>query len=147
MFMCPYDLLGNLVDVIVHDDDIHNNLVNSIIDTVNTMRSSVYNPEKQIFGIDMNILNNEMQLIIPGYTGDAPSIQAVSICHQQVNNKREFLLINVLQHIRNCRTTTTASVENVYILFVSTVINTYISIQGYAVETDIQEIVTISNNV
>jgi hypothetical protein len=44
----------------------------------------------------MNILNNEMQLIIPGYTGDAPSIQAVSICHQQVNNKREFLLINVL---------------------------------------------------
>ena len=46
MFMCPYDLLGNLVDVIVHDDDIHNNLVNSIIDTVNTMRSSVYNPEK-----------------------------------------------------------------------------------------------------
>jgi hypothetical protein len=35
IFMCPYDLLENLVNVIVNNDDNHNRLVNSIIDTVN----------------------------------------------------------------------------------------------------------------
>jgi hypothetical protein len=77
MFMCPYDLLENLVDVIVHDDDSHNKLVNSIIDTVNTMRSSVYNPDRWTSSIDMSIFREEMQLIIPGDANiELPEIQA-----------------------------------------------------------------------
>jgi hypothetical protein len=75
MFMCPYDLLENLVDVIVNDDNAHNSLVNSIIDTVNTMRSSKYSPDKWTSGIDMSIFNEEMQLIIPN-DSDVPEIQA-----------------------------------------------------------------------
>jgi hypothetical protein len=76
MFMCPYDLLENLVDVIVNEDNAHNSLVNSIIDTVNTMRSSKYSPDKWTSGIDMSIFNEEMQLIIPS-TGGVPEIQAI----------------------------------------------------------------------
>jgi hypothetical protein len=65
IFMCPYDLLENLVDVIVNDDNNHNKLVNTIIDTVNTMRGSNYNSEQWTSGIDMSVFNIEMRLIIP----------------------------------------------------------------------------------
>ena len=74
MFMCPYDLLENLINVIVNDDDNHNNLVNSIIDTVNTMRGLSCDSSQWMSGIDINIFNEEMQLVTP--TNEGTEIQA-----------------------------------------------------------------------
>ncbi|MEI7838724.1 MAG: GIY-YIG nuclease family protein, partial [bacterium] len=43
-FLCPYDLLENIVDVIVNDNGNHSGLINSVIDTVNNLRiSNTYN--------------------------------------------------------------------------------------------------------
>lgn len=62
-FMCPYNLLENLIYDIVNDDDNHNKLVNIIVDAVNGLRTIKYNSKKWLSGIDMSIFNNEMKLL------------------------------------------------------------------------------------
>jgi phage anti-repressor protein len=63
-FMCPYNLLEDLLDVIVNDDTNHNNLVNSIIDTVNGLRTTNYDSNAWTTGIDMSIFTEEIILVV-----------------------------------------------------------------------------------
>jgi hypothetical protein len=62
-FLCPYDLLENLIDGIINDDGSHNSLVNSIIDTVHKLKCDNYNKEYWMTGIDTTIFREEFQLI------------------------------------------------------------------------------------
>ena len=62
-FMCPYDLLEKIIEVIISNDDAHNNLINSIIDTVYQLKCSNYSIEHWMNGIDTTIFREEYQLI------------------------------------------------------------------------------------
>ena len=76
-FVCPYDLLENIINVVVRDDDTHNTLIDSVVDTVNQLKCSNYNPERWMSGIDTTIFRDEYQLISPSTEPDAePEIQA-----------------------------------------------------------------------
>jgi hypothetical protein len=89
-FMCPYDLLENLLDVIVHDDGSHNKLVNGILDTVNGMRTDKYDSRKWISGINMNIFKDEMKLVVSNV--DVNEIQAsFDITYATELQKKEFV--------------------------------------------------------
>jgi hypothetical protein len=89
-FMCPYDLLENLLDVIVHDDGSHNKLVNSILDTVNGMRTSKYDSRKWISGIDMDIFKDEMKLVVSNADGDEIQASFDITCATE-QQKKEFV--------------------------------------------------------
>jgi len=91
-FMCPYDLLENLVDVIVNDDSSHNELVNSIIDTVNTLRVLSYDEARWMSGIDMNIFTEEMRLVITNADNGEDDIKAVfDVTIATEEQKKEFV--------------------------------------------------------
>lgn len=65
-FVCPYDLLENIIEVIITNDDTHNNLINSIIDTVYKLKCSNYSADRWMSGIDASIFREEYQLITSG---------------------------------------------------------------------------------
>ncbi len=50
-FMCPFNLLVNIVDVIVNNDQEENELVNSIIETVYKLKNIQFNPSDWMTGI------------------------------------------------------------------------------------------------
>jgi phage anti-repressor protein len=66
-FLCPYDLLENIIEVIISNDDAHNNLINSIIDTVYQLKCSNYSIEHWMNGIDTAIFREEYQLVSSDY--------------------------------------------------------------------------------
>lgn len=72
-FLCPYDLLENIIDVIVNNDDNNNNLIDSIVDTVYQLKGFQNSP-CWTRGIDINIFNEEYKLIC---TGDEDEDKAV----------------------------------------------------------------------
>jgi hypothetical protein len=91
-FMCPYDLLENITDVIVNGDDNYNELVNSIIDTVNNLRVLKYNESRWMSGIEMSIFNEEMLLIIPGDLDNSDEVKAVfDVTNATNQQKHEFV--------------------------------------------------------
>ena len=65
-FMCPYDLLEKIIEVIISNDDAHNNLINSIIDTVYQLKCSNYSIEHWMNGIDTAIFREEYHLVDSG---------------------------------------------------------------------------------
>jgi hypothetical protein len=72
-FLCPYDLLENIIDVIVNKDENNNNLIDSIVDTVYQLKG-FRNSTCWTRGIDINIFNEEYKLIC---TGDEDEDKAV----------------------------------------------------------------------
>ena len=65
-FLCPFDLLENVIDIIINNDIIYNNTINTIIDTVLKLRIKDYNANDWMRNIKPDTFNEEMQLIIPG---------------------------------------------------------------------------------
>jgi hypothetical protein len=64
-FMCPYDLLENLVELIIYNDDGENEIVNKIIDTVDKLKQSAFRAENWSQGIPPDTFK-EMLLITDG---------------------------------------------------------------------------------
>lgn len=75
-FVCPYDLLENILQVIINEDESHNNLINSVIDTVYQLKCSNYVADRWMTGINPTIFREEYQLIESGNTADESAIQA-----------------------------------------------------------------------
>jgi len=50
-FMCPYDILESVVDLIVHNDDEENDVINRIIETVYRLKESSFSPNDWMSGI------------------------------------------------------------------------------------------------
>lgn len=91
MFLIPYDLLENLIDVIINNDNEHNNLINSIIDTVNNLRGMAYDTTKWTTGIDMSIFNDEMRLTTTD-ADDNEEVHAVfNISSATEQQKKDFV--------------------------------------------------------
>jgi len=75
-FICPYDLLENIIEVIMNNDETHNNLINSVIDTVYQLKCSNYSPDRWMNGIDTSIFRDEYQLVESGSADEEPTVQA-----------------------------------------------------------------------
>jgi hypothetical protein len=75
-FVCPYDLLESLIDTIINNDITHNDLVNSVIDTVYKLKCVNYTPDRWMTGIDQTIFREEFQLIDSSDESKDPQIMA-----------------------------------------------------------------------
>jgi prophage antirepressor-like protein len=62
-FMCPYDLLYEICDMIINHDDVENNTVDKIIDAVYKIKQHEFRFVDWAANIDMGIFREEMKLI------------------------------------------------------------------------------------
>lgn len=91
-FVCPYDLLENIIEVITNNDESHNNLINSVIDTVYQLKCSKYSPGRWMTGIDASIFREEYQLVEPGNAGDESVVRATfDITIATETQKKDFV--------------------------------------------------------
>lgn len=98
-FLCPYDLLENIIQVMLSNDESHNNLINSVIDAVYQLKCSTSSfckneqnelSNKWMTGIDMSCFREEYQLILSGT--DEPEIQAkFDMTMSTESQKKEFV--------------------------------------------------------
>ena len=92
-FFCPYNLLENIISIIIDKDDSNNEIINNIIDSIYILKCSVFNSLEWTSGIDMNIfkdepISNELQLI----STDTQMIQASFDMSNATNEqKKEFI--------------------------------------------------------
>ncbi len=61
-FMCPYDLLESIVDLIVNNDDEENEMVNKIIDTVYKLKQTAFNSTDWMQGIPEDMFKETIEL-------------------------------------------------------------------------------------
>jgi hypothetical protein len=76
IFMCPFDMLNSLVDLVINCDEQLNDAVNRIIDMVYKLRTEQFDKDKWIIGLDMSVFRDEMQLITNGNIGTEHTIAA-----------------------------------------------------------------------
>lgn len=62
-FMCPYNLLVSVVELIVRNDDEENNTVNAIVETVYRLKQKVLRPNDWMFGLPEDTFTENMQLV------------------------------------------------------------------------------------
>jgi hypothetical protein len=62
-FMCPYDLLHDIVDMIIRFDDEENEAVNKLIDAVFKLKQKEFKYLDWTTGLDMTIFEDTMKLI------------------------------------------------------------------------------------
>jgi phage anti-repressor protein len=85
-FMCPFNLLVNIIELILNNDNEYNNTINSIIDTISKLKSVKYNSNHWMEGLDQSIFNQNIQLITDN------TIEAVfDITNATSIQKQEFI--------------------------------------------------------
>jgi len=65
-FLCPYNLLYDLVNLVVNHDHDQSELVNSIIDTVYHLKQNNFSSMDWTNGLDMDVFKDEIRLISDG---------------------------------------------------------------------------------
>jgi hypothetical protein len=99
-FVCPYDLLESLIDTIINNDNNHNNLVNSIIDTVYKLKCDSYAPDRWITGIDVSIFHDEFKLIDSSDDSKEPVIQATFDVTVATDEQKKAFVAQCIQAYR-----------------------------------------------
>lgn len=56
-FMCPFNMLVDLIEIALEEDDRLNDFVNKIIDLVSELRTQKFNPAKWTAGIDLSLFD------------------------------------------------------------------------------------------
>ena len=78
--------------MIINNDDSHNNLINSVIDTVYQLKCSKYSANRWMTGIDASIFREEYQLVEPGNAGDESVVRATfDITIATETQKKDFV--------------------------------------------------------
>jgi prophage antirepressor-like protein len=62
-FMCPFDLLVSIVDLVVNNDDAENDVVNNIIDTVYKLKQTAFSSIDWMAGLPEDIFNEDIKMI------------------------------------------------------------------------------------
>ena len=97
-FVCPFDLLENIIQSMITNDESHNNLINSVIDTVYQLKCSNYSPERWMTGIDMSCFREEYQLIL---NSDNPEIQAIFDITIATEEQKKAFVNQCIQSYKN----------------------------------------------
>ncbi len=69
-FMCPFDLSESVVDLVVHNDDEENEMVNEIVDTVFKLKQIKFNPQDWLSGVPEGIFDDNIPDNIEMKCGD-----------------------------------------------------------------------------
>jgi len=94
-FMCPYNLLESLVDLIIRHDDEENELVNKIIDTVYKLKQNSFNSTDWTRSIPSNIFTETIAITI----GDE-KLAELDISLWKEHHKSEFVASCIKEYIK-----------------------------------------------
>ncbi len=94
-FLCPYDLLESLVELVVRNDDSENELMNQIIDAVYKIKQHVFNESEWLKGVPPNLFN-ENTAPIPADDIKLPDLDQ---SNWTSNQKGDFALSCLLEYI------------------------------------------------
>ena len=86
-FMCPYDLLENIIDIIINNDDNYNSTINNIIDTVLKLKVDNFNNTDWTKCINMDIFKDEMKLV----TSDSVIQAKFDITNASIEQRENFV--------------------------------------------------------
>lgn len=85
-FMCPYNLLYDIVELIVKYDEDQSEVINKIIDTVYHLKQNNYYVTDWTTGLDMSIFKDEIKLIT-----DGKEIVNFDVSNATEEEKKEFI--------------------------------------------------------
>ncbi len=94
-FMCPYDLLENLVDLIVNNDDEENEMVNRIIDTVFKLKRATFNSQDWMSGISEDVFRETLAI-----TNGSETLQVMDVSNWTEQHKKDFISHCVQEYIK-----------------------------------------------
>lgn len=94
-FMCPYDLLESIVDVIINHDDEENEIVNKIIDTVYKLKQQSFNAVDWTQGIHEDIFIETLTI-----TNGEEKLAELDISSWDEENKKEFVATCIKAYIK-----------------------------------------------
>jgi len=84
--MCPYDLLYEVIEMMVSDDDNVNRLINSIIDTVFKLKRLRVDSEQWMSGIDPTVFQDTLEL-----KNDDQTLASFDMTDATEEQKQEFV--------------------------------------------------------
>jgi hypothetical protein len=94
-FMCPYDLLESIVDLIVRNDDVENDAVNKIIDVVYKLKQSAFSVIDWTQGIPDDVFAETLTI-----TQGAEKIAKLDISTWDESHKKEFILTCLKEYVK-----------------------------------------------
>ncbi len=94
-FMCPYDLLENIVDVIIHHDDEENDIVNKIVETVYRLRQVAFVPKDWVQGIPENIFKETLTIAV-----DDEKLVELDVSAWDESRKQKFVGFCIKEYIK-----------------------------------------------
>jgi hypothetical protein len=94
-FMCPYDLLYNLVDLVVNHDDGENEYINKIIDTVFRLKQSAFNSTDWTNGLPEDIFKETFEL-----KQDNQKLIEFNVSDWTNSHKKEFIVKCIEEYIK-----------------------------------------------
>lgn len=117
-FMCPYDLLVSIIEMIIFNDDKENEMVNRIIDTVYSLKQKAFNAIDWTSGIPADAFAENMQLVI----NDTDDTEVKELAKFDVSDatdeqKQEFISECLLAYKRTIQQPTEASIKIVWKAF------------------------------
>ena len=93
-FICPFDLLTSLIDMIVNNDDEENKQVNKIIDTVYKLKQSIFNPRNWMAGIPEDKFKETLTIT------NGPEETQLDVTNWTEQHKREFISKCVQEYVK-----------------------------------------------
>lgn len=102
-YMCPYDLLVDVVDMIVHNDHEMNERVNRLIDTISRLQVSTFDPEDWCKGLDMRkkfpyVFPEEIHLLD---AKENETLASFDVSRASVSDKKAFVQDCIHAYRRN----------------------------------------------
>jgi prophage antirepressor-like protein len=94
-FMCPYDLLLSLVELVVHNDGEENTMVNSIIDTVYKLKKQKFISEDWTTGIPKDMFKETLLI-----TNGDEKLAELDISQWRNEHKQEFVSNCLKEYIK-----------------------------------------------
>jgi hypothetical protein len=91
-FMCPYDLLYDIVNMINENDNNQNHAVNKIIEVVYKLKQSKFNLLDWTSGLDLEVFNENMRLVTQNNdTDDIKEVAKFDITKATEEQKQAFV--------------------------------------------------------
>jgi hypothetical protein len=94
-FLCPYDLLESVVDMIVHDDDEQTDMVNRIIDSVYRLKEKAFTVTDWMCGLPKGVFNERLALV----DEDNNKLMEFNVTNWSVEHKQSFVSSCLKQYI------------------------------------------------
>jgi prophage antirepressor-like protein len=101
-FMCPFDLLEVVVDLIVNNDDKENNAVNRIIDTVYKIKQRAFNSIDWTSGIPEALFQEKMTIL-----EEDEKLAELDVSKWSNANKKEFVAKCIQEYFKMKKTVDT----------------------------------------